>query len=722
MSNFSSQENGEYVWTTTESISQIDSARPHFSLSAETSRSWSVNGRDDHREIHLIDSSTEEDSLPKWPDSRRTVSTKFAPLRNNKLAIYIAAKEPTDMQVFEFEGDTWPLDQRIYEYALTDINKLQRSLYNDGYAVFAVAQRPPDAIRFRSKMGGDSILLNAHERAMDEISAEYSSIIRAHCARVSKFPEVRRATTDIYTVWELCRVLFMGSERKSARLGSALVGWVNECFPIKEFSKMDITRLRESPRPLEEPQLWACVQKLIVRSNSLVNKVLESVIRSSEISAERQAVEQLYGYLNTKPRIEQYYGREFDYRLGQWQNTCREFANSLELSDENTQDSIITIVNILCADMQTVFQHCYSWQEALTAWIAHGHPNVSHADIRELLEAVLPNFPLQEDNYVELALKAFLRVEIEEGLRICENIDIWLAAHLADMFQKLKFVDAPTINGGFLSINNTQPQCSLREYYLLSYAELLVTSTSLWQVGFEYFRHCPLFGRSYMQQLIARMPTDSEWKTQKILNICKVNELHEEARIICKQASIWKKKRYASAILYYTKAGDTPRLTKIAHNFLDEYIETGELTYINVIDSVSLCEKPDESINFLVQYRNFHELLKTRQYRPAGQALVDMLKSHIAPRRFWPILLINSLPLLRQGENQGEEVVLNVEENSEVLRILQEVTSHHREEFLACIEKVKRWYKGDRGYDEIDDNLTVVRLALAKNLSRTIWH
>ena len=34
-------------------------------------------------------------------------------------------------------------------------------------------------------------------------------------------------------------------------------------------------------------------------------------------------------------------------------------------------------------------------------------------------------------------------------------------------------------------------------------------------------------------------------------------------------------KRYASAILYYTKAGDTPRLTKIAHNFLDEYIETG---------------------------------------------------------------------------------------------------------------------------------------------------
>ena len=108
MSNFSSQENGEYVWTpthfpgeSTESISQIDSARPHFSLGAETSRSWSVNGRDDHREIHLIDSSTEEDSLPKWPDSRRTVAAKFAPLRNNKLAIYIAAKEPTDMQVFQ---------------------------------------------------------------------------------------------------------------------------------------------------------------------------------------------------------------------------------------------------------------------------------------------------------------------------------------------------------------------------------------------------------------------------------------------------------------------------------------------------------------------------------------------------------------------------------------------------------------------------------------------
>jgi hypothetical protein len=74
------------------------------------------------------------------------------------------------------------------------------------------------------------------------------------------------------------------------------------------------------------------------------------------------------------------------------------------------------------------------------------------------------------------------------------------------------------------------------------------------------------------------------------------------------------------------------------------------------------------------------------------------------------------------GENQGEEIVFNVEENSEVLRILQEVTSHHREEFLASIEKVRKWHKRDRGYDEIDDNLSMVRLALAKNLARTIWH
>ena len=73
------------------------------------------------------------------------------------------------------------------------------------------------------------------------------------------------------------------------------------------------------------------------------------------------------------------------------------------------------------------------------------------------------------------------------------------------------------------------------------------------------------------------------------------------------------------------------------------------------------------------------------------------------------------------GENPGEEVVFNAEESSEVLRILQEVTSHHREEFLACIEKVRRWYKGDRGFDEIDENLTVVRLILRRMNIRSIF-
>jgi len=48
------------------------------------------------------------------------------------------------------------------------------------------------------------------------------------------------------------------------------------------------------------------------------------------------------------------------------------------------------------------------------------------------------------------------------------------------MFQKLKFVDAPTINGGFLSINNTQyPLCSIPNHwrYIQSVLILFLTGS-----------------------------------------------------------------------------------------------------------------------------------------------------------------------------------------------------------------------------------------------------
>ncbi|CAG8613860.1 7442_t:CDS:2 [Racocetra fulgida] len=83
-----------------------------------------------------------------------------------------------------------------------------------------------------------------------------------------------------------------------------------------------------------------------------------------------------------------------------------------------------------------------------------------------------------------------------------------------------------------------------------------------------------------------------------------------------------------------------------------------------------------------------------------GAILMELLKAQVAPISFWPVLLLNALPLLQE----------------EILRNLQDITSFvYQDECLACIERLKKWHTQENGYSELDKNLTALRLALLQN-------
>jgi len=53
-------------------------------------------------------------------------------------------------------------------------------------------------------------------------------------------------------------------------------------------------------------------------------------------------------------------------------------------------------------------------------------------------------------------------------------------------------------------------------------------SLSLWQLGVDYFDHCPEYGRVYLELHIERIPLNTEQKALKVLRICEQRQMHEQ--------------------------------------------------------------------------------------------------------------------------------------------------------------------------------------------------
>lgn len=54
------------------------------------------------------------------------------------------------------------------------------------------------------------------------------------------------------------------------------------------------------------------------------------------------------------------------------------------------------------------------------------------------------------------------------------------------------------------------------------------SSFSLWQLGVDYFDHCPEYGRVYLELHIERIPLNTEQKALKVLRICEQRQMHEQ--------------------------------------------------------------------------------------------------------------------------------------------------------------------------------------------------
>lgn len=159
--------------------------------------------------------------------------------------------------------------------------------------------------------------------------------------------------------------------------------------------------------------------------------------------------------------------------------------------------------------------------------------------------------------------------------------------------------------------------------------------------------------------------------------------------------SLIAQKKYGLAVAYCVRANDARRINKICDMILDEYVTGGEkaLSYIDSIptsllrpssspthtafNSSSLdmfspigqdhsLELDDDQggiearemhknavalvastrLGFLARYRDFHALYASGERTAAAELLVLLMSSNAAPKRFWAIMLLDSVALL----------------------------------------------------------------------------
>ena len=169
------------------------------------------------------------------------------------------------------------------------------------------------------------------------------------------------------------------------------------------------------------------------------------------------------------------------------------------------------------------------------------------------------------------------------------------------------------------------------------------------------------------------------------------------------------------------KSKDVAFASFVAEKLLTDYSLTGRFSHLDILDHLGPDMVLSEKLAFLGKYREFHLLYETSEFARAGQLLLSLLTAKLAPKRFWLMLLMDTLPLL-----ESDRVVFDVDDTYELLHCLVELRTWSKVESAAPSSMGET---DDGAAVDDDDGETVsldeektglLRLALARNLARAL--
>ncbi|KAF9174711.1 Nucleoporin nup85 [Mortierella sp. AD010] len=637
---------------------------------------------DDYVTAMYLDPSpiNKETSVKSWAQSNRTLAATFRP-STNEIAVFVAGKKAAEefiMQMFGVFLNTTTMDPR----KSPESYKRNFNQYYEGIKRY---------------------LLQLYEQSKNDMDTEETANNNVELELMEGIGAIwRLAECMFFTRDEEKPIAFMYSEWLSAH-DSGLDLDIGE------------TLLASAGR-LSHPRFWPYINQCLLRGmKKSVVFMVEQTLSDEADEDVADALESFLKLLKGIPASESSIlgGKAYERHM-KWREACEKFGKSSQVSRLGTGGA--KAVSILTGDIDTILDVTESWEEAFAAILLYTNPDCPRHELLLILKICVEKY-LQG---IEISILDKIKVSILEmdpikTLRHCGNYHPWLVAHLADVLQQHDYLDMADLQLQDIAVGFDS---DIRDFFIVSYAQSLMSNTNLWEAIAGYLLKCGHIGKSTLSEWICHVPLESPRKAHKVLKFCKENGLTDSLQSINRVMGVEEEKRgqYALAIQHFIASNDDDRVAKVVDNLMRNYLQDGNLDLEDTLASIS-SQSFNRHVDFLRSYVKFQQDYKNGNLRSAGQTLRKLLTIGKAPIKYWAVILFDAIPLL---ENK-QEVIFDSNDTYELMWCLEEIVgSQHKAEYLQLLPTSVS--SATSTVAEREQQLNVVRLSLVRNLARSLVH
>ncbi|GAB1518102.1 hypothetical protein RhiTH_001161 [Rhizoctonia solani] len=677
--------------------------------------------------------------LDDFQSSQHTFAASISP-RGNSIVAHASSKAPQAPTKKRL-----PADSLLYFASWDHIPESTVEFYCDTYLTFTTIQNIAKSLKNDSatQLLSEEQITNYYSRSIEQYINDAKKQITS-LASQDPLPPTYPTYVSILETLQLVQTVYAPHGGQiNGLIGEQLLQWLNTSHTVP--ATAELIRLSALPEPWSDPDFWPTLNKCVLRglSTSALG-FLRRVASNHPSTVLRTFIrDSLVPVLETHPRSSEFQ-RESGFLAAhsRWRERVAEVRMALDRavdtdSGEADEDEwsrwVDELLGVIEGDDGVVFALCneavedgWGFREVIGVWGVWVDVGLKRTQLAKVVERVAEEMPPDPTVPVQELHRAILAMEELEALEIAAQVDPWLAAHLADIFEKVETLDPQD------EIAQTYGM-SIRDHFVLSYAEHLHSDPTLFEIELEYMGRCGAIGRERIAAVICHIPvipppTDPKvsekslsrlkslgvddqglplaprivdagmWegcdRVDKLLSVCDQFALRDESREICK---------LALTPLVLGSAAFVKHVAQIPARYMR----------VNATDPISA------RLQFVARFADFHTFSEDGAKGEAVRLLVRMLDRSIVPRAWQAVVLLDAASLL---EGSDEELLITTDDAYELLRYLQNIYTQAAlgagSDYLEVLARITMRGKGNTAETEALQSLDIVRLVLARYLAR----
>ncbi|TXT13662.1 hypothetical protein VHUM_01029 [Vanrija humicola] len=693
----------------------------------------------------------------KWKASGRTLLAAVSPV-NGEIAAWVAKRvsRESDKPAALTDPKLSTSDRTMYIASLNKFPGAVYNLYSETHTLFMSLQhivassirlpRPGDGLAQAWDSKGNLVALDGLlGPPAAETVIHMRRLVDMYLEELSKVPrtedldeEDKIKYSHVYNIFNLAEVLYLPQDgRGEGLVGEELLDWVNAADPVNINDEGN--EIIQSAEPWDQPLFWPFVIRCLLRGlfepaatflrtlsshphppiaklGTLLANNVKSLPRSTNTAA--YPLDNQFTTAH-KAWLARFRAEFASFLGGRGRGHWLDGAGGPSSEWAGWEDDFRSVLELLEGKPERIFEESSDWREALGAWGVLVDVSLRRDDLPALVKRILKELPVDSTLLEDSIQSALTQGDIVKALMGCHQLDIWLAAHLGDVFDKL----------GLVPDDEERFDTSLRDYFLLEYSDMMMESPSqsgLWRGIADYLSAAGEQGRNRLKEYIVhvsiRLDNDAALQANgngmdlededagpfehftELRDTCQNLKLDEEWRTISAIMAdrLIRRGEYGLAASMSLSAEDGYTLSRIAEAILDAYVEHGSAEFLRLVDSLPPTMLHDapltlnelqhgdltdydglqskttmvmfaSRLTFLSEFRDYLLYLGQGAKDKAAAKLVNLLTSSIAPVEFWSVLLAESVDLLEDAA-----ILFSSNDTFELMRVLDDVVSNSR--------------------------------------------